>query len=208
MPPTDAEIQAALDKPGAGLPFHQWAYLRFYLAPFVAARSDWDENWRVFEDVNARILAKIGGLSGEQLEKRVLVPPLAGLEDSSRYWSVALTLEHLIIVGEDVKKLIIALARGAVPPGKAGVADYKPKGGKRAAAQVAEYKDFVASVKPAIEPLRAAALASKARYLHPWAGPFTARQWQWLLGGHTHIHYRQIKEIIKGLELSGAKTPP
>jgi hypothetical protein len=203
MPRTDAEIQAALDKPGAGLPFQQWAYLRFYIALFVAARSDWDENWRIFEDVNARIFAKIDGLSDAQLEKRVLVPPIAGIEDSSRYWSVAMTLEHLIIVGGDVKKLIIALSQGIIPPGKADVADYKPRGGERGAPQLAEYRDFVASVKPEIEPLRMAALASKARYTHPWAGRFTALQWQWLLGGHTHIHYRQIKEILKGLEASG-----
>ena len=71
MPQTDAEIQASLDKPGAGLPFQQWAYLRFYIGPFVAARSDWDKNWRIFDDVNARIFAKIEGLSDAQMEKRV-----------------------------------------------------------------------------------------------------------------------------------------
>jgi hypothetical protein len=196
---TDAEIQAHLDKPGAGLPFYQHLYLRFYIAPFVSARSNWEDNWKTFDGVNAKIFAKIGNLSPVQLEKRVLVPPLAGIEDSSRYWSVAMTLEHLIIVGDDVKTAIIELSNGYARNRKADVAAYKPKGGKEGSAQLAEYKAFVAGLRRQLDPVREPALASKARYDHPWMGPFSALQWQWLLGAHTLVHYRQIREIVKGL---------
>lgn len=40
---------------------------------------------------------------------------------------------------------------------------------------------------------------SNLRFRHPWFGPITARQWYWLIGSHLSIHYRQLKEIAKGL---------
>ena len=199
MTTSQTQTEPVLDKPGAGVPWPQIAYLRFYIGPFVAGRSDWDKNWTLFDNVNNGILAKIENLTGPQLEKKILIRPLPALEDSSRYWSLAMTLEHLIIVGEAQKKIITALAQGIVPPGKGDTASVKPKGGREGRAQLADYKTFVASVRPALDPLRDKALASRAKFAHPWMGPFTALQWQWLFSGHTHIHYRQIKEILKGL---------
>jgi hypothetical protein len=193
------QTEPKLDKPGAGVPFLEWAFLRYYVGPFMARRSDWDKNWEIFDDVNRRIYARIDNLSAAQLEKKVLIPRLQAIEDSSRYWSIAMTLEHLVIVGSQIEKLILSLSQGVAPPGKADTASVKPKGGKDGLVQLAEYKKFVAGVKPMIEPVRDAALKSNAKFSHPWMGPFTALQWQWLFGGHTHIHYRQIKEILKGL---------
>jgi len=124
---------------------------------------------------------------------------MPALEDSSRYWSVAKNLEHLVIVHDKIKKGILALSSGVVPSNKADTASVKPKGGKDGLQQLAEFNAFNASLRAAIDSVRDTALASKLKYAHPWFGPFTALQWQWLFGAHTHIHYRQIKEIVKGL---------
>jgi len=57
------ETAPHLDKPGAGVPLHEILYLKLYLGPFVAGRSDWEKNWKTFDDVNARVLSRIDGLS-------------------------------------------------------------------------------------------------------------------------------------------------
>jgi hypothetical protein len=38
---------------------------------------------------------------------------------------------------------------------------------------------------------------SKARLQHPWFGPITAHQWNWLMGIHQSIHRKQIEEILR-----------
>lgn len=199
MPNNPLPPPIPLDKPGAGVPWLERAYLRYYMKPFVAARSDWDKNWENFDYINTRLFEKIHGLTPAQLEQQILVPRLSGLENSSRYWSIAMTLEHLIIVGEKQKTLITALSQGITPPGRGDTATVKPKGGKPGDQQLAEYRAFIATLRPTLDPLKAAALKSRTRFPHPWMDKINARQWQWLYPAHTHVHYQQIKEIVKGL---------
>jgi hypothetical protein len=58
--------------------------------------------------------------------QRVLIPRIRGLEDSSRYWSVWMTLDHLRIVHESLAHLIRELVREVTPPGAASTAAVKP----------------------------------------------------------------------------------
>ena len=46
-----------LDKPGAGVPWIEGLVLKYYIGPFVAARSDWQKNWDSFDAVNRKTLA-------------------------------------------------------------------------------------------------------------------------------------------------------
>ena len=52
-------------------------------------------------------------LSAEQLQRRVLVKAPMGMEDSSRYWSAAMVLEHLIEVGSRIAVGIVELTHGS-----------------------------------------------------------------------------------------------
>jgi len=198
-PKSDAEILASLDKPGAGIPFYQKLYLKLYVKPFISACSDWDEDTSAFTLINRKLLDEVEKLGDEQLAKRVLVPPQRGLEDSSRYWSAAMTLEHLLIVGTGVKSIIISLSKGIVPDGKADTARVKPSGTPTAKEVLAQYRDFAAATPGEIDSA-VKDRKSKAVFAHPWFGAFTAHQWHWLLAMHTGLHYKQVRAIIAGLK--------
>ena len=189
-----------LEEPGAGLPFYQHFFLRFFVGPFVAARSDWDKNWRTFDSVNQKIFNKLASLDGKQLETRVLIKPLSGIEDSSRYWSAAMTLEHLIVVGNLVGDGIIKLSNNQKPTEKVSIAAVKPKGGIDGKTQLEEYKEFTKRIRSQVEAAKSKALSSTTTFNHPWFGEFSALQWQWMLCAHTLSHYRQIKQIADGLK--------
>lgn len=196
---TDAEILSSLDKPGAGIPFYQALYLRLYVKPFISARSDWDADTRAFNLINEKLLNAVGKLDEVQLSKRVLVPRQRGLEDSSRYWSAAMALEHLLIVGTGVKNIIINLSKGIVPDGKADTATVKPSGTPTAKEVLEQYRAFAASAPAEIDNA-VKDRKSAAKFAHPWFGPFTAHQWHWLLAVHTGLHLKQVRAIIAGLK--------
>lgn len=190
-----ATITPKLGKPGAGLPFLQELALRWYVGPFVAARASWDEVDTNLEKLNGKILKLVEGLEAERMQKRVLVPPQKGLEDSSRYWSVAMALEHLTLVGNHMKAIIIDLSQGQVPNVNVDTALVKPKGEQTAAQAVDAFRAFATTIIPDMS-VHVRNRKSATKLKHPWFGPFTAKQWHWLLVGHTLVHYQQIKSIL------------
>lgn len=191
-------IQQSLEKPGAGVGFVQQLAMRFYIGPFVAAKSDWDADNRRFLQSSKQILTMIEGLDDAALSQKVLVPPQRGLEDSSRYWSVAMTLEHIMIVGMGLRDIVIRLSQGKVPPGKADTARVKPPGQTPPQTVVQNYRYFVETVLDQVDK-GVQNRDSKAVYVHPWFGKFTARQWHWLLATHNDIHLQQLRAIRAGL---------
>jgi hypothetical protein len=194
----DAAIIAKLDKPGAGIPLYQKLYLKWYVSPFIAAKSDWEADTRSFNLLNRKILDAVEKLDDAQLAKRVLVPPQQGLEDSSRYWSAAMTLEHLLIVGKNMKAIIISLSKGVVPDGKADTARVKPAGAATPQEILAQFRDFSATAATDID-RDVKDRKSTAKFAHPWFGPFMAHQWHWVLAAHTGLHLKQLRAIIAGL---------
>ncbi len=196
---TEEDILKSLDKPGAGVGVMQGLVMKFYIGPFVAAKSDWDTDSERFLNSSKKILTLIDGLDEQALSQKVLVPPQRGLEDSSRYWSAAMVLEHLMIVGMGLRDIIIRLSQDKVPPGKADTARVKPLGQTAAGIVLQNYKTFTETVADQI----AAGVKdrdSKAVYAHPWFGDFTARQWHWLLATHNDIHLQQLQAILAGLD--------
>ena len=195
---TEEAIQQSLGKPGAGVGLLQQLVMKFYIGPFVAAKSDWDEDSQKFYHSSKKILTMIEGLDDAALSQKVLVPPQRGLEDSSRYWSAAMTLEHIMIVGMGLRDIIIRLSQGKVPPGSVDTARVKPPGQTPPQAVVQNYKTFVGTVLDQIDK-GVQNRDSKVTYMHPWFGNFTVRQWHWLLATHNDIHLQQLRAILAGL---------
>ena len=195
----DAAIIAGLQKPGAGIPLVERLALRLYFKPFVAGRAGWEQDVADFAAANDKIFKTLDGLTPEQLERRILVPKQQGLEDSSRYSSAAMTLEHLMIVGMSMRNIIAALSHGIVPDYKADTASVKPAGAGDAAATLGAYRDFAAHVMLDID-RSTGDRNSKTTFDHPWFGAFTARQWHWLLPVHTFIHLKQLRAIAASLK--------
>lgn len=196
--PSDEEIIASLDKPGAGIPAHHRLFMRWFVNPVVTRSVPWEHNRNSFLKMNERILKVVNRLSDEELSKRVLVPKQFALEDSSRYWSVLMLIEHLVIVGSGIKAIVVSLSHGKVPDFEVEIARVKPKGGKAPKEVVKSYTDFFRTVMDDLD-AEVGDKESKAALKHPWFGPFTAKQWHWLMAAHTVVHYDQLCAIIFGM---------
>jgi len=133
------------------------------------------------------------GVSPEVMRTRVLIPRLRGLEDSSRYWSVLMTLDHLRIVNDQIGRVIESLARETVPEGSASTAAVKPRpdAGPEACPSFEESCDRLSATVAACGALR-----TRARYAHPWFGPLDAAGWQAMAVVHLGIHRSQIVRIL------------
>lgn len=147
-----------------------------------------------FESERRAISRLCEGQDGEALGERVLIPRLRGLEDSSRYWSVWMTLDHLRIVNDAITGVVRELMAGRVPPGAASTAEVKPREGVGA--------DVSAPYESSCDDLAALfaggqSLRTTCRYAHPWFGPLDGAGWCELSAMHMKIHRTQIERILR-----------
>jgi hypothetical protein len=184
-----------LAPPGAGLP-----KLELFIARLLSAWRRWRGTragfTALFEKERDTILALVGSLSPEKAAPRVLIPRPRGLEDSSRHWSVWMTLDHLRIVNTACTGIIALLAQGQAPDRVASTAAVKPN--PHVGVEVVDA--FKASC---FQLLATAAgipdLHTRTRFAHPWFGPLDAAGWHAMAGTHMGLHRGQISQIIAGL---------
>jgi len=191
------DIQATLDRPGAGIPLPARLFNRFVLKPLVVRRSRWEANEAQFQRLHSKFLRALETFPREKLTERVLVPPQVGLEDSSRWWSAAMTARHLVIVGQAMEHMIGELSHGRRVAVLVDTAKVKPESERNDMAALEEYRAFGDGV---IERLRSKVgdRASAAAHWHPWFGDLRANDWLWLMGVHTAIHLKQLRRIRQG----------
>lgn len=189
-----------LQAPGAGLPFSQRVALKLWYGPYVSKRTPRETCRATYEKLTTKLIALVEKVPASQRGTRILVAPIPGVEDSSRFWSLNEVLEHLLIVTRQTEAVILSLASGRTPDGKADPAKVKPLG--KGGDQLEEFATYSRALMNRLDEALAAPgmdFNSKLTFLHPWFGPFTARQWYWLLGSHHAIHYTQAKRIARGL---------
>jgi len=189
------EDSPRLAAPGAGLPG-----IELQIARTLFALRAWTHDRRrtdaFFLRERARIAELVRACPPDQRGQRVLIPRPRGLEDSSRHWSVLMTLEHLRLVNLGCASIIRELSDGRVPAGKVSIADVKPSPDVTEAvlaAYEASCDDVLAAVASAKD------LDDAARFPHPWFGPMSARRWHLLSAVHLGIHRGQIEAILRGL---------
>lgn len=184
-----------LAAPGAGLPKVELFVARMLLGlrRKLGNRHAFDARFR---EERGLIRALIDSCDAESGARPVLIKRPPGLEDSSRYWSVWMTLDHLRIVHYEFVRVIDSLTKGKMPEGKASTADVKPS--SQATAAVAA--DYEKSCDALLEVVAASPnLKTQLRFAHPWFGPLDAAGWHALAGGHMGIHRLQIERIFAGL---------
>lgn len=190
-----SSVSPHLAPPGAGLPPPElWvARVLFNLRRRLASRAATEAQ---IAAERARIEALVGRCDLRHVRRPVLIKRPRGLEDSSRQWSVYMTLEHLRIVNTGVAFTIRELLAGRVPPGVVSTAALKPS---------PDIDERVVSAFHAScdQLLRAGqdapTLVTKVRHPHPWFGPLDAAGWKFLGGFHLGLHRGQIELILKGL---------
>lgn len=191
-----ATVEPKLAAPGAGLPRIELFIGRRLFARRLR-RGTRDSFTASFQAERAAIAALVKSCDPESGARRVLIERVRGMEDSSRNWSVWMTLDHLRIVNGGITCTIGALAKGIVPPGKASTAAVKPSPDVTSAV-ISEYESscdaFLAQVA-AINDLK-----TTARFAHPWFGPLDAFGWVAMAGNHMGIHRVQMERIIAGLD--------
>lgn len=190
MTPNETEPQ--LQPPGAGLPRVElfFAQVGFRALNLVVSRRRASAWFRAEAD---RILGLVRALDPAAAARRVLVPRVAGLEDSSRYWSAYMVLEHLVTVDTGIGGVIATLAGGAAPDATVNTADFKPSPAAYATAIdrfEAVARDYLARVD-AVPDLR-----TKVRFPHPWFGPLSAIGWHRLAAMHHRIHRKQLERVV------------
>lgn len=188
-----------LEPPGAGLPWWELVYGRHILFPLACRRHSWSEAGRLFQDEGRRILAVWDTLSPDQLSRRVLVRRPPGIEDSSRYWSVAMTVEHLLIVAALARGTIDSLRRGEVPDFVIRVAEVKPSGESAPEDVRAAFVRLLDEVAAADATEAAMPRNQGPRHRHPWLGPINGFEWRFMMAMHQGLHRRQIEVIRKGI---------
>ena len=186
-----------LAAPGDGISFPQRLLMTFYVRPFVAEKAKIEDSKKRFIKISEKILKEIEGLSETQMTQQVLVPPQKGLEDSSRFWSIAMTLEHLGIVGRKMILGIEMISAGHKPPQKVEIAKYKPINEMSAQESIQDFQKFITTD---FSNMKISNPDSPITLRHPWFGEMKTKGFVWLLGVHQGLHLQQIREIKKGLK--------
>jgi hypothetical protein len=185
-----------LAKPGAGLPVIEWAMARYIVMPKLFKTTTKEKALSLFSHESKKIIALIKDLESSKLAERRLVPRLRGLEDSSRYWSIAMTMEHVIIVSDLMREAVVQLSNGNTKLPNVGTADVKPSRDVDAAETINRFETMSQRF---IEDASNANLDAhpQATHAHPWFGPLNAHKWLVMGGVHENIHRVQIQKIIK-----------
>jgi hypothetical protein len=183
-----------LAQPGAGLPFFELFIARYFLLPRAYRRMNWDQADAIFQKQGRILIELAQNISAGQLQKPVLIDRIAGIEDSSRFWSPGMVLEHLIIVGSSMLRGIVELSRGVVPAVKPDVAAVKPSGSYGAGA-VGVFQSFLAQYADTMN-REVADRRSRTTLRHPWFGEMNAHQWHCLAALHQAIHRKQMQKIL------------
>ncbi len=181
-----------LAPPGAGLPFPENLIARALLGmKRLTGNSDSFTAHFIRERETIRKLT--AGLDEPTLSRRVLIRRPNGLEDSSRNWSVLMTLDHLRIVHHAFIGVIATLAQEQVPEGEASTAAVKPDPAVTSDV-IGEYEASCDALLTTLAAVRN--FKTQARFPHPWFGPMDAHGWHALTGGHMSIHRVQIERIL------------
>lgn len=193
---------ANLQPPGAGLPWWELWVARHLVFPYVCWRTRWEESARLFQAEGLRVLQLWDQTPAADRLRPVLIRRVTGIEDSSRNWSIVMTVEHLTIVGRGIHGIIAGLRAGQVRPEQVRIQDVKPTGNIAPEVVRAEFEHLLAdtAAAEAVEP--AIPAGAGPRYQHPWFGPIDAHQWHCLLGIHQQIHRKQIEAIRAQLRSS------
>ncbi len=186
-------VSPLLDQPGEGLPSVELLLSRMIFAVTRLTDSRASALRRLAAE-GGRICALVGALDDNAGARRVLVPRLLGLEDSSRFWSPFMVVEHLVIVDTNMFRIMSDLVAGQAHPHEARIKDFKPAPAAGRTALVSFQKlvgEFEANVP------RWPDLHTRCRHGHPWFGALDAHAWLCLAGMHHAIHRRQLEHLLK-----------
>ncbi|MBK5930804.1 DUF1569 domain-containing protein [Halochromatium salexigens] len=184
-----------LELPGAGIGWFE----RTLLGAGIRAADRFigkDRLTRMFRQEAERAMVVARGLSEAQGRERVRIERFIGIEDSSRDWSVYMTLEHLVIVNTAIAAILPQLYSNRVVGTQVKIEEVKPvpEAGPEQIDDLAALVDRYTDIVDKLGNLR-----TGAGLPHPWFGTLSAAQWHALATTHNSTHRRQIERIKQAL---------
>lgn len=184
-----------LAPPGAGLPLHEAWTLRLFGRFMLRRGTTWDSALDDIETISSRMIARFSSLPLEMQSNRVLVKRLQGLEDSSRYWSPAMVLEHLCITGEAMLSMVILLSNGGTSSHRVSTAAVKPVG-LSPDEVLRTFTTLHRGARPRLLE-RAGPEREAGKHPHPWFGALHATDWIRMTAFHLRLHEKQLELILQ-----------
>jgi len=161
----------------------------------LAARvADKERVIAAFRDEAVQVVGLARQAPDELGRRRTRLRRRAGMEASSRDWSVFMNIEHLVIVNRGITAVIHAICADNNPGVEIGVEDIQPHpdaGPEQVEALVQATDRYLEIVD------RFGSLNCQETYRHPWFGPLTACEWNVLAAWHNRIHRHQVQRLLK-----------
>ncbi len=183
-----------LEAPGAGPPALELFLMRNFMVPFSSATTSWQQANAIYQTEGEKVLALIRDLDDTTLRRQVLIKRFPGIEDSSRFWSPAMTVEHLVIVGMGILGILDSLRAGKAVTKATRIQDVKPSPETGRAVLETFEKILARQAEKCTRPAQGGEL--QLRHDHPWFGPMNAHRWHVLNAVHQRIHRMQIEKIL------------
>lgn len=184
----------SLDRPGAGISWYQYYFIQYVVVPNLSLVFTWDKSLLFLQGQIQEILELVQDLDEEELQQQVLVPPMLALEDSSRFWSVNMVLEHLVTVSLGTYEIVDLLSQEMPIERELGTAKVKPLHNTSYTKNLIVFEKLYTRMIN-----KNSKQVSQTTKAHPWFGEFTNFKWHVFIGLHHKLHKRQIKKIIQGL---------
>ena len=184
-----------LDPPGSGIP----RYERRLIGAGIRTAANFlskDRLTELFRREAERAIELARGVDEDQGRRRVLVGRFFGIEDSSRHWSVYMTLEHLVIVNSAIAATLPRLFSGLDVTDAVLVEEFKPVP-EAGPEQIDDLTNVVERYTDMVDKL--GNLRAGIRYPHPWFGDLSAAQWHALAAVHNGVHRRHVQRILRAL---------
>ncbi len=172
------ELIKDLGKSGGGLSSGRAFFLKYLGFPLLNSIISWERALDIFENEGEKVLSLARSMEKDELFECALSGSrtiLFGLEDNSRYYSVAMVIEHLIIVGSALKKRIPLLSQGKNLDKEIKIEDYKPYM-EIDDTIIDEYEMFLHGFRKEVEE-KVDNIYLENRHEHPWFGELKAKDW-------------------------------
>ena len=172
-----------------------------------------DQALRQSETLAGQYTALAVGLSKEAGRMSVEAPPMRGVDEDMRRWSLFMLLEHNTIVNRSITATAQQLANGETLSGSA-IIDMKKGVMPSPSADESQVALFAQSVTDHLATVRGLGnLRGTRTSRHPIFGHFDAHKWNCMFAFHLRIHLPQARFIAERLtpllkEPSRAKTEP
>ncbi len=180
---------------GDGLPKFEQMFIKIVLIPIIRVFFTWNISLFLINRETKIIKKLLSKVEKEDLQKRVIIQRIFGIEEHSSDYSVNMTLEHLRITGSAIMLIISTLSEEKEFPKEITIEGVKPK--ENGEDEAKKFFDFMEKYNIFIKNHKKN--KSKMTKKHPWFVEFNNLEWACFMFVHTFVHRRQIEKIIKAL---------